>query len=66
MQNRIEQNIPLTTTTLQSSEVTGFGRALLSLTEEKLVKHPYNLHGGAAMAIEQLIKVLKTTESLLF
>ena len=38
------------------------GRALLSLTEEKLVKHPYNLPGGVATTIAELVNILQTPE----
>ena len=38
------------------------GRALLGLTRAELVKHPYNLPGGAAAAIEQLTSTLKTPD----
>lgn len=35
------------------------GRTLLQLTEEKLFRHPYNLSGGGASAIIELIKALE-------
>ena len=42
------------------------GRALLSLTEEQLVNYPYNIAGGAAASIEQLIKSLGTGRKFFF
>ncbi|CAG8850541.1 14600_t:CDS:2, partial [Racocetra persica] len=39
------------------------GKAFLALTEEKLLKHPYNMDGGPAYEITQLIETLKSEKA---